>query len=113
MLEEYQRVEKILEENTLVCPQPKEEVTLQDFPILEDSVFERIIMELEEAMYALDEKRMLELINDLQKYQYDGIPLYKAMEAVIRKVKMSDYMSAVVTVSKLWVGLQKRMIGEE
>ena len=113
MLEEYQRVEKILEENTLVCPQPKEEVTLQDFPILEDSVFERIIMELEEAMYALDEKRMLELINDLQKYQYDGIPLYKAMEAVIRKVKMSDYMSAVETVSKLRAGLQKKKKGEE
>ena len=57
--------------------------------------------------------KLIKGIQEMQKYQYDGIPLYKAMEAVIRKVKMSDYMSAVETVSKLRVGLQKKKKGEE
>lgn len=112
MLEEYKRVEKLLKENPQICPQAEEEVFVQDFPVLEDTVFDRIIIDLEEAMYALDEKRMLELINELQKYQYNGIPLYKATETVIRKVKMSDYMSAVETVSKLKADLQKKKKGE-
>jgi signal transduction histidine kinase/CheY-like chemotaxis protein len=112
MLEEYKRVEKLLKGNSQVCPQAEEEIFVQDFPVLEDTVFDRIIVDLEEAMYALDEKRMLELINELQKYQYNGIPLYKATETVIRKVKMSDYMSAVETVSKLKTDLQKKRKGE-
>lgn len=113
MLVEYKRVEDILTAHPLVCTKSEDNVLAQDFPVLEDDMFDRIIEDLEDAAYDLDEKRMLYFINELQKYQYNGIPLYKATETVIRKVKMSDYMSAVETASKLKTDLQKKKKGEK
>lgn len=113
MMTEYERVAKILQEHPLICPQEKEKTAEQDFPELEDEQFEQNIAELEDAMYNLDETRMIELLTNLERYQYDGVPLYKAMESVIRKVKMSDYMSAVETVSRLRNNLQKKKKGGE
>ncbi len=49
-------------------------------------------------MYALDGDRMLAILTELGAYRYAGVPLGKRLEPVLKKVEMSDYISAMDTV---------------
>ena len=90
----------------------KEENT-QQLPILEDSDFDKILVELENAMFDLNEEKMVEILTRLQGYQYCGTSLQNPLKTVVRKVKMSDYMSAVDKVTKLKEFLENNGNGDE
>ena len=49
----------------------------------------------------------MEILQELQTYQYHGVSLQSSLEPVVRKIKMSDYMSAVEMLKKI-----KKMIEE-
>lgn len=101
MVAEYKRVIKALRENPAINPPQTIAETAIELPVLEDAAFEQQITRLEEAMYELDGERMLELLTELQKYQYHGTPLEEPLASVRRKIEMSDYMSAVEALTKI------------
>ncbi len=70
-------------------------------PELTDDVFEKRIEEMENAVYTLDEERLLQIVDELQMYQYQGASLKSEMVEARRKVEMNDYMAAVERVS--WI----------
>ena len=76
---------------------------------LENAAFDRIIADMEEAMYDLDGTRLLEILSELQKYQYNGKALAEAVAPVRRKIEMSDYVSAVEMV----VRIKNKLANEE
>lgn len=63
--------------------------------------FDELLAELEDAMYALDGERMLEILSEMQEYQYHQTELAGKLTPVRKKVEMSDYMSAVEAVSRI------------
>ncbi len=67
-------------------------------PDLDEETFDRLTDQLEQAMYALDGNRMLAILTELGAYRYAGVPLGKRLEPVLKKVEMSDYISAMDTV---------------
>lgn len=97
--------ELIISSGNAVNPAEDEE---QDLPVLEDAVFERMAEEMEEAMYDLDSAKLLEIMSDLQKYQYRGKALKTILTQAKRKVEMSDYVSAVEMVVRLKNGLANK-----
>lgn len=102
MVAEYKRVMKALREDPAINPEEETRTeTTAELPVLKDSEFEEKIQELEEAMYELDGGLMLEILEELQRYQYHGTPLEEPLAPVRRKIEMSDYMSAVETLSKI------------
>ena len=70
-----------------------------ELPELTEEAFDKILAELENAMYELDGGRMQELLSGLQGYRYCGAVLTEALQPVKKKIEMSDYMSAVDAVS--------------
>lgn len=112
MLTEYERVLCILKEHLLIggSMKEKEEDSEEDakMPELSEEAFDARFSELEAAMFALDEARMKDILMQLAEYRYHGKSLKKKVDAVIGKVEMSDYMSAVEQV-RTW----KKMAGKE
>lgn len=101
MIDEYRRLIKELQEISLLQENENTGETEENLPVLEDSEFEQMTASLENAMYVLDGGRMREILAELQKYQYHGVPLAKSLEQIQKKVEMSDYMSAVEAVQRL------------
>lgn len=114
MIVEYNRIAKMLQENSMVnVKKPKEEgVGVQSIPVLTDGEFEQQLIALEEAMYALDGQQMIVILSELQKYQYYGTALKETLAPIQRKVEMTDYMSAVDAVSKLKEKLKHSQKGD-
>ena len=107
MMEEYKRVGNILLEHPLFCTEKETQEKEQELPKLEETVFQQKCDELEKLMYELDEEGMLAVLTELQQYQYCKTALQKPLETIVRKVKMSDYMSAVEKTVKLKEELEK------
>ena len=82
-------------------PTMKQETDVSDLPELSEEMFDGMLTELEDAMYALEGERMLAILSQMQEYQYCRAALEKKLTPVKKKVEMSDYMSAVDTVSKI------------
>jgi signal transduction histidine kinase/DNA-binding response OmpR family regulator/HPt (histidine-containing phosphotransfer) domain-containing protein len=61
----------------------------------------KYIENFEEAVYQLDKDKMMGIISKLQMCRYKGETLREHLEIVKRKVKMSDYMSALETLKKI------------
>lgn len=57
---------------------------------------------LERAAYALDERRLMELLNDLKQCEYQGIPCDTVVMKAMKKVEGFDYLSAVEMIQKQW-----------
>ena len=68
---------------------------------LEEEAFNKKIEELEEVMYTFDEAALLKSMEELKGYQYRGIGLEPIVSRAMRKVEMSDYISAVEMVANL------------
>ena len=51
-------------------------------------------------MYAFDSAILLEIIEELEKYQYRGDVMKKVLAPVRRKIEASDIMSAVEMVTR-------------
>ncbi len=84
---------------------PKKEVTYNEpeieYETIEDTKFDGIIADMEIAMYTLDKDILMELISELQGYKYNETPLKEQLVPVVRKIEMSDYISAVEMVAKI------------
>ncbi len=67
---------------------------------IEDELLNEKIALMEEAMYNLEGERLLEMVTELQNYQYHGISLREFLVPVKKKIERSDYISAVETIVK-------------
>ncbi|MDE6607264.1 MAG: response regulator, partial [Lachnospiraceae bacterium] len=74
-------------------PAAEQETDVFDLPKLSEETFDRLLAELEDAMYALEGERMLKVLSQMQEYQYCQTALEKKLAPVKKKVEMSDYMS--------------------
>ncbi len=110
LIEEYKKLFVRLRKKEWLCPvaeaeerEEKEEAEGKNSSLLEleDSIFERMIEEMEEVMYTLDGDRLMEILTELQQYQYKGTSLKPLLVSVRRKVEMSDYVSAVEMIVRL------------
>lgn len=96
MLKEYDRIYVILSENEQINPLQEEPADIcQDMPFLEEKAMEQYCICFEEAVYEFDEDRMLGIIRELQKYQWNGKCRTEELSAVKRKIEKMDYMSAL------------------
>lgn len=117
LIEEYTRVIHILEIHP-VCgvkkePATSDEMKKKEYEVLSKEAFEKILEEMDEAMLDLDGTRMLEMLEDLKKYQYFGTPLEGCLDSIQKKVEMSDYMSAVDELIKIFHKLSEKVEGGE
>ena len=100
--------ERVEEENVESEGDKQEIVEPEEYPVLEDAVFEQMILRMKEAMYALDGDGLIEMVTELEQYKYHGSSLKASMAQVKRKVEMLDYMSAVELVVRLQKELAER-----
>ena len=98
-----------VEEGNVESEGDKQEILeSEEYPVLEDAVFEQMILQMKEAMYALDGDSLMEMVTELEQYEYHGSPLKASMAQVKRKVEMLDYMSAVEMIVRLQKELAER-----
>ena len=96
MMAEYERLYIRMKKNKIICPQTEEEVVeIENLPELQTEQLEKIIANMEEAMYVFDGEILTELIEELEGYQYKGNIMKKVLTPVRRKIEMSDLISAV------------------
>ena len=93
-------------------PVVEQETDVSELPKLSEEMFDRMLTELEDAMYALDGERMLAVLSQMQEYQYCQTALEKKLIPVKKKVEMSDYMSAEDVVSKMREELKNKQKGD-
>ncbi len=105
LMKQYNKLFEELNENSFLAVHEKNAVAWQDdaveYPEISEEEFERILEEMEDAMYSLDDKRLKELLKNLQQYKYCNQALVNALAPVERKFEMSDYMSAVEMVARI------------
>lgn len=70
-----------------------------DLPELSEEHFDRLLTELENAVFSFDEEQMLTIVEELQGYQYHHSSMVKELDPVKKKIEMSDYMPALDMVS--------------
>ncbi len=66
-----------------------------------DEEFEKVISEMEVAVYSLDGDLLKEKMSELQMCKYKGNELKEALAPAARKIEMSDYMSAFEVIVKI------------
>ncbi|MBD5454145.1 MAG: response regulator, partial [Lachnospiraceae bacterium] len=116
MLTEYWRVMRELEESPLVHTETAESDTSElkealDMPELSESDFDEMFTKFEDAAYTLDGENMLAVLSELQKYQYHQVSLEQKLASVKKKVEMSDYMSALDSLTHIREELKKETEG--
>lgn len=100
MMLEYIRVLGLLKESSIVR-QPKEQPVSKDGEELGEEELDRLSIAFEDAAFAFEHERMTEIAERLAKSSYQGHPLEKWMEPVMRKIEMSDYLSASEVIARL------------
>ena len=106
LIKEYNELFACLRQNKLICPQGNNEMVEKDetegtlLP-LSEAEFERMIVDMEDAMYSLDGAKLMEIVTELQKYKFCGTSLKSLVDSVSRKIEMADYVSAVDTIVKM------------
>ncbi len=114
LMEEYRKLFTELRENEWImalkedAEESKEEANVE-CTVLEGPVFDKIIEDMETAMYSLDSERLLEIVSELQCHMYRETPLKELLAPVRKKVEMSDYVSAV----ELTVRLKNQLESKE
>ena len=96
MLQEYDRVMALLQNHPEIGRGKEEKEESWEYPELEEQVFAEKIQLLEDSMMDLDGAKMLEIIEQLQEYQYYQQPLDKPLQILRKKIEMSDYMSFII-----------------
>ena len=100
MILEYARILDILKESKTVNPQAKQE-SLGDLEVLTDEEMDKIALEFEDAAFAFEHDQMAEIAERLSNGSYQGHPLNELVKPIIRKIEMSDYLSASEAVARL------------
>ena len=67
---------------------------ISEKPILLEAEFDKVLVELEDAMYSLDGVQMFEILEQLEQFSYCGKDLEEVYAGVHKKIQMMDYMSA-------------------
>lgn len=114
MIAEYRRMVEMLRENPMIrvripedmgiSPEEQWDAQMQDtedMPELDEETFDKLLVDLEDAMFSLDGKRMLEILAQLQEYRYHGVGLLGKLKPIREKVEKDDYMSAVDALEQL------------
>ena len=112
MMEEYRRVLQLLHDFLHRDEGGEEQESEQNLPELSRERFEELVSSMESAMYEFDGPGMLEILEDLQKYQYRGTSLKTRLAFLHHKIEMSDYMSALENVIKIKERLENGEGGE-
>ncbi len=100
MTAEYRHVLKLLLESRSVHPEAGSE-NIEGMEALEEAQLDRLALEFEDAAYAFDEKQMSIIAEFLGECSYNGHALKESMEPILRKIEMSDYLSASKAVYRL------------
>ncbi len=100
LMSEYGRILELLEKSASVPPSAKKE-DAEGFRALEQAEFERLALEFEDAAYSFDSDQMMKISEILAGCSYRGHSLREPMEPVMRKIEMSDYLSAAEAVLRL------------
>ena len=68
---------------------------MQDVKELSGSDFDKIISDMESAVYAFDSDILMKYLEELEQHSYKGNILRSVLAPVRRKIEMCDYISAV------------------
>ena len=107
MIEEFQRVIEMVEADPQV---PLDEVresrvvkkeTVTDKENATEELLNQWLEELEDAAFSLDGTKMLSILTNMSNYCYGEVSLEEPLQPVMRKVEMSDLMSAFDVVCNL------------
>ena len=74
---------------------------------LDDEDFDDVLERLEESIYELNSHHMIEITEELKECSYHGKALKELMVMAQRKIKMSDYLSAVDMIAE-WKAKNRR-----
>ena len=90
---------------------PKLEVYIGNFDLApqQQTQVQQLLEELEGAAYELESDRMLEILKELEGFQYNGKALKEAFAPVKRKVEESDCISA----AELAMRIKDKVTGKE
>jgi len=100
MIEEYGRILELLKNSQSVHPSAQQE-SVQGLRVLEEEELDRLALEFEDAAYSFDSEQMERIAKILIESSYLGHSLKQSMEPVMRKIEMSDYLSASEAVLRL------------
>ena len=101
LMAEYESLFARMRMNKTIWPKgQEEEVSVETLPQIESEDLSKAIKNMEDAMYALDGEILLEVIEELETYQYKGQSMKKVLAPVRKKVEMSDLFSAVEMVMR-------------
>ena len=108
----YRRLFEKLKKNPIICPkqdaaEAPTKVEIYAMPVISCETLDRMIEQMEDIMYSLDGDKLLELITELEKYQYKGEALKEVLVPIRRKVESYDYVSAVESMIRWKNGLPK------
>lgn len=95
IFKESPETENTQEEKVRAEEQEKLKEIKEEFWELDDEDFDSILEKLEESIYELNIRHMLEITEELKECSYRGKPLKEVMVMAQRKIEMSDYLSAV------------------
>ncbi len=100
MISEYGRVLDLLEKSASIPPSAEKE-DVEGLKVLGEAEFDRLALEFEDAAYSFDSDQMASIAELLAGCSYRGRSLTEPMRAVMRKIEMSDYLSASEEVMRL------------
>ena len=101
LMAEYESLFARMRMNKTIWPKgQEEEVSVETLPQIESEDLSKAIKNMDDAMYALDGEILLEVIEELETYQYKGQSMKKVLAPVRKKVEMSDLFSAVEMVMR-------------
>ncbi len=96
LMEVYEDFFKKLESNKLLCPDMEDTgKKVQTAEELSGEEFDKIIADMEMAVYAFDTDSLTKNMEELERYSYKGNVLKNVLAPVRRKIEMWDYISAV------------------
>ena len=100
MLSEYERVLVSISNWFAKNDEKKTVEKIVQKPQISDEKLEKILLELEDASYLLEEKRMLQMISELEQYSFHGKNLEELTVSIRKKIELCDYMTAYESLQK-------------
>ena len=96
LMKSYEDFFKKLVNNKCLCPDTEETgKTVENAKELSGEEFDKIIADMEMAVYAFDNDRLTKYLEELEQYSYKGNILKTVLVPIRRKIEMMDYISAV------------------
>lgn len=100
MMEEYSRILALMKKSRTLYPDRVEE-SLEGLEPIEVEELDKLALEFEDAAFAFEHGRMTAIAERLMKCSLCGRPLKEKMKPVMRKIQMSDYLSAAEVIARL------------